>query len=372
MRHLDLARHLGPLRRWGWGVLLACGLTGAWAQEEACRTAFDMGSSGIRVGSTASAATAQVHIDFFTPASQGRLAELAEPTAQALSTLPEQAQLPAHCRRMAGGFSVWRLALEQHPESLVDLLQQLQHRTGVAVLVLPPQAEGRYGFQGAQQRLGPALQTSHVLDVGGGSLQIAGADGVYGLPLGQKSWHQLLCQALRPGQPLPCPLAPLSLPELAQARALIAQQLSDLPQQLPGPVTLTAISKPVTRGIAPVLRALDPNTANSGDPTLTLTAVQAALQRLQHPPSAWAPVLSKRAPYLLSDLLLVEGLLQATHSTQLRLADLELNNIAGLLQDEQAFAWARHYGCYLQRLRQQGLSAYASSPQSCPPPTPMP
>ena len=65
-------------------------------------------------------------------------------------------------------------------------------------------------------------------------------------------------------------------------------------------------------------------------------------------------------------MLLVEGLLEATRGDSLMVAEIDLTNIPGLLADERAFAWQRHYGCYLDRLRGMGLDAYASDPDSCP------
>jgi hypothetical protein len=64
-------------------------------------------------------------------------------------------------------------------------------------------------------------------------------------------------------------------------------------------------------------------------------------------------------------MLLVEGLLQATGGEDLEVSEIDLTNLPGLLADDRAFAWRGHYDCYLQRLRQLGLAAYASDPESC-------
>lgn len=347
----------------GW---LAAATAGA---QQDCRIAFDMGSSGIRAGASGSATVTRAQIDFFGPASAGRLEDTAPAAIAALQALPRQSGFAPQCARVGGGFSVWRMALAQDRNRLATTLARIHAESGVAVIVLPQHAEGAYGYTGARQALGPGLQTSHVLDIGGGSLQIGGADSAWGEALGQKSWHGLLCRALRDTDANPCPLAPMNGTELARARQLLAQQLQGVGAALPGPVTLTAISRPVTRGIAPALQTL---WALSGPPAqLQPSQVSAAIAQLAQQPPA-GPGCSARPPtqppYLLSDLLLVEGLLQATGNAPLQIADVDLTNLPGLLADDRAFAWGRRYGCYLDRLRQQGLPAYDSDPATCPAP----
>ena len=73
----------------------------------------------------------------------------------------------------------------------------------------------------------------------------------------------------------------------------------------------------------------------------------------------------KFVPYLLSDMLLVEGVLQATGSDFLAVAEIDLTNLPGLLLDERAFAWGQRYDCYLERLQSMGLDAYDSDPATC-------
>lgn len=350
-----------------WLLALLAGAAGGALAGETCRIAYDMGSSGIRAGASNSAATAQTDIDFLGPLWAGRgLDETVVPTIAALRQLPERAGLDADCVRVGGGFSAWRLALQQDGERLAGQLATLAAASGVAVLVVPQAAEGRYGYLGARMALGERLSTSHILDIGGGSLQVAGAAGGYGDVLGQKAWHRELCQALRGSGA--CTLAPLNGDELAQARALLALRLQDLPAALPGPVTLTAISRPVSRGVLPAVERL--LAVKVGDDGLTRAQLAAAIGRLAPLSLADSAAMLGAPPkylgYLLSDLLLVEGLLRSTGAETLKIAELDLTNLPGLLADDQAYAWAAHYGCYLQRLRTQGLAAYASDPASCP------
>jgi exopolyphosphatase/pppGpp-phosphohydrolase len=126
---------------------------------------------------------------------------------------------------------------------------------GVAVLVIPAAVEGRYGHDSAKQALGPRLQTSHILDIGGGSMQVASHERSFGIELGQKSWAHQLCQTLGRDTSAACQLLPFHRLELQQARDLASQELRALSAEV-GPGTLTAISRPVTRGIRSALRSL--------------------------------------------------------------------------------------------------------------------
>lgn len=354
--------------------LLACSLgltaTATYAGEP-CRIAFDVGSSGIRVGASNSQPTARVDIDYLSPLWAGRgLQEIIAPTTTALRQLPVQAQLDSSCQRVAGGFSAWRLAWSQSVEQTLSALQQIYTDSGVALLVIPQTVEGRYGYTAAQQKLGTRLQTSHILDIGGGSLQIAGERSTYGKALGQKFWHRVLCQRLRPTAPPACTLQPLNATELAQARQLLQEQLHDLPATLPKSVSMTAISRPVTQGVQTAVQRLSPTTTqHHHSPRLQRTDLTTAIERLA-PMSLDATaqhtgIAAPYAHYLLSDMLLTEGLLQATASEHLYIQEIKVANVPGLLADAQAFGWAEHYGCYLQRLQQHGPVAYFSDPRTC-------
>lgn len=70
--------------------------------------------------------------------------------------------------------------------------------------------------------------------------------------------------------------------------------------------------------------------------------------------------------YLLSSMLLVEGLPLATGGESLQVAEIDLTNLPGLLVDDHAIAWRKIYNCYLERLQTLGIDAYASDPATCP------
>ena len=69
--------------------------------------------------------------------------------------------------------------------------------------------------------------------------------------------------------------------------------------------------------------------------------------------------------YLLSDMLLVEGLLAATHSRELTVAEIDLTNLPGQLADDKAYQWAGRHACYRARLAREGVAAFDSDPAGC-------
>lgn len=349
------------------GLLLALAAQVCRAGE-ACRVGFDMGSSGIRAGASNSDKTARAEIDYLGPlwAGQG-LRETLAPTIAALRDLPLQSGFDPACERVGGGFSAWRLALRENPQALTATLAEIHAASGVAVLVVPQLREGAYGHAGARQLLGERLKTSHVLDIGGGSLQVAGEQSSFGAALGQKIWQRHLCQEIRNSENAPCFLQPMTGDELEVARQLAREKLAGVAAALPGPVSMTAISRPVSRGVLPAVNRLA-----GGEPasSITLAALSAAIERIARLTREETSALVGSPPayvaYLLSDMLLVEGLLQATGGERLEVAEIDLTNLPGLLADDRAYAWGRQYRCYLERLPTLGLDAYASDPASCP------
>lgn len=347
----------------------------AWSvqAEPACRVAFDMGSSGIRAGADVVKAAPRAEIDVLADvAADGRIDSTVDDTVAALRALPAEGGFPVACVRVGGGFSAWRLALRQGGGARVaDLLADIRARSGVALLVIPQEVEGRYGHVAARKALGPALRTRHVLDIGGGSLQVAAADAGRGVELGQKSWNELLCDWLR-GRAGRCALEALDEPALRRARALAAQRLAGL-AALNADDGLTAISRPVTRGVHPALQAL----VRSGhlapalvrDDGFDAAAPSAALALLAPLDLARRQELSglgrNFVSFLVSDLLLVEGILRATGAPRVASIEASITNLPGLLDDARAFAWAEHHDCYLARLRELGEAAYSADPARC-------
>lgn len=346
------------------GALLAAVATAG----EPCRIAFDMGSSGIRAGQSGRPEVMRADIDYLAPLSAGRgLDETLAPTTAALRDLPAQGGFGDDCARLGGGFSAWRLAAQEDRRKLAKDLAAIRSASRVAVLVIPQRQEGAYGYQGARQLLGDKLTTSHILDIGGGSLQVAGERHSFGALFGQKLWHRELCKALRNSTELPCALQPLSAPELEAARALLRDRLQGIARDLPQGATLTAISRPVTRGVAPAVARQFNRPAGLGTispamlrATLELNAGLSLEAMAEHQGAE-----RKHAAYLISDLLLVEGLQAATGSHDLQVAEIDLTNLPGLLADDRGYRWAASHDCYLQRLRTMGIGAYFSDPATC-------
>jgi hypothetical protein len=353
------------------GVLgLLLGFAGSAAHAEpGCRIAFDVGSSGVRAGASNSTAEAHVDIDYLTPLWAGRgLDDTVAPTVAALTMLPLEAGFSAECDRVAGTFSAWRLAWQQAAGDTLALMARLQAETRVAVLVMPQSVEGAYAYASARQVLGARLSTSHVLDIGGGSLQIAGARSTYGLALGQKSWHQLLCTTLRQSALASCELQPMTAADLQTARLLLDEKFSGMAASLGPLTTLTAISRPVTRGVAPAVRLLTEGKTESPDPLSaqdisTAISTMAGLSGDKTATLVAAP--ANYVTYLLSDMLLLEGLLRATGSAHIQVIEGTLSILPALLSDDKAFQWSARYGCYLERFKASGPDAYLSDPATC-------
>jgi hypothetical protein len=354
----------------GWVLGFALVLVGLAAHAQpTCRMAFDIGSSGVRIGSSNSAAQAHVEIDYLSPLWAGRgLEDTWLPTAAALKNLPVEAGFSAQCDRVAGAFSAWRLAWQQAAGDTAALMGRLRANTHVAVLVMPQSVEGAYAYASARQVLGQQLATSHVLDIGGGSLQIAGARTTFGQALGQKSWHQVLCANLRQSAASTCDLQPMSAADLQAARRLLDDKFIGMAATL-GPLpTLTAISRPVTRGVAPAVRLFTTKTSASAD-QLTAKDLSAAIGKMAglsgDKTAALVSAPSSYANYLLSDMLLLEGVLRATGGADIRVVEGNLSILPALLADDKAFQWSARYGCYLERFKASGPDVYFSDPATC-------
>jgi hypothetical protein len=354
----------------GWALGLALGLAGFAAHADpTCRLAFDIGSSGVRVGASHSTAEAHVDIDYLTPLWAGRgLGETLAPTVAALKNLPLEAGFPASCDRVAGAFSAWRLAWQQAAGDTAALMARLQADTRVAVLVMPQSVEGADAYASARQVLGPRLTTSHVLDIGGGSFQIAGERTTYGQALGQKAWHQELCATLRQSALASCDLQPMSDQDLQTVRRWLDDKFSDMAATLGPLTTLTAISRPITRGVAPAVRLLIDGKTGPVD-RLSAKDLSAAIMAMAGLSSEKISILTGSpagyAAYLLSDMLLLEGLLRATSGTHIQVIEGRLSILPALLADDIAFRWSAHYGCYLARFKVSGPEAYFSDPATC-------
>lgn len=364
-----LSRSGSLARRWllptAW-VLWALLPAKAVAQE--CRMAFDLGSSGVRaVSSRTDQAPAMPgrDLDLLTPLMTGQSLEALIPAvAVTLQELSQQLKDSSACLRLGGGFSAWRLAWKKDAATLARQLEVLHAKTGVAVVLIPAVVEGRYGHASALKALGPRLKTTHILDIGGGSMQVAGRDTSFGIELGQKSWHRLLCRSLDRDAGT-CQLQPLQAGELQRARALADEQLRSLSGEV-GAAQLTAISRPVTRGIQSALQGLGlamPGEVSRRDLSQALELLgggwtqEQTSQRTQAAPAF--------VGYLLSDMVLVEAVMRALNLSTLALAESPINNLPALLQDDRAFEWAKRHSCYLRRLRDTGLPAYFMEPSHC-------
>ena len=129
---------------------------------------------------------------------------------------------------------------------------------------------------------------------------------------------------------------------------------------------MTAISRPVTRGVQPAVQRL---LGRAPGQALRATDLSAAIQvlaplTLSETEKHIIPAVD-RVQTLFSDMLLVEGLLHATANEALQVSELDMTNVPGMLADDRAYAWAGRYECYLARAERTGEAAYWSDPATC-------
>lgn len=354
--------------------------------QAGCRIGFDVGSSGIRVGAADSAAQARTSIDYLADVwADNRIDTSVAPTIAAFSTLPAEAGLPGGCDAVAGGYSAWRLAMERgNPAEVAETLRLLRARTGVALYVIPQDVEGTYGFYAARQALGDRLRDSYILDVGGGSMQIASIHTGWGAALGQKAWRKMYCHDGKGSAAAACAVNPVGPGAIPLARQLLARNVASARAALGHLQEATAVSAPLVNTMHPVIRylaargliAADGITGSSFD----IVALGAAIRVLSDKDDAAllryldnCPQVDGRAicapsflPTLVSDMLMVHTFMEGLGIRRLELAEANITNVPGLLADTRAWAWRDRYDCYLSRLVQQGDRAFKSDPATCP------
>lgn len=366
------------------GVLLAMlvsACAGAAEPASACKVGFDIGSSGIRVGATHDGRDGRVAIDYLGDVwADGIIDATNDSTVAALDALG--GGTGTGCTRVAGGYSAWRLAVERAGAPRVaDTLAALHRRSGVAIFVIPQAVEGSYGYVGAKHLLGERLTTPYILDIGGGSMQIASIQGGWGTALGQKAWRKLFCARIKGSDDAACAPNPVGADAIARAREVLAPQVQEARASLATGLRVTAVSAPVVRGIHPLLAALSARHAIAGnvDPQgFDRTAVDSAIVLLGERDdgailrlleceggSATALCSGRFAATMVTDMLLVRTFMEGLAIGRLEVAEADLTNVPGILADPRAAAWAARYDCYLETLRRQGTAAFTASSQGC-------
>ncbi|MBI1209632.1 MAG: hypothetical protein GC191_20410 [Azospirillum sp.] len=356
----------------------------ARADEARCRVGFDVGSSGIRVGSQGSPATATVSIDYFADFwDDMRLDRTIGATIEALKTLPAKAGLPAGCIAVAGGYSIWRLILDHDGRAeAIALLLQIHDETGIPLFIMPQDVEGAYGYYAARQALGDRLRTPLILDLGGGSMQIAGAELSWGTALGQRVWRRLFCEAVKGVEAPICRPNPVGPTAVARTAQVLAPQIAEAKAALGASRAVTAVSTPVVKGVLPTLKYLAAKYRFSGvdDHSFSRAALETAVALLRDKTSPEiitvldgcrentdAPICTSRfVDSFVTDMLLVLALMDGLGLDQMEVAGAQINNVPGIIADQRPFDWAKHYRCYLARLNSQGVDAFKSDPATCP------
>ncbi|MBF0425095.1 MAG: hypothetical protein HQL66_04670 [Magnetococcales bacterium] len=373
--------------RGGMVLLLILLFAGSEALAQGCRIGFDLGSTGVRVGSATHPEQAKVAIDYLADIRANHAIDRTiEPTIEALTTLPKVANLPADCTAVAGGYSAWRLALrEASPARLAATLRTIHERTHVALFIIPQDVEGNYGYLAAKSLLGAALKTPFILDLGGGSMQIAGATSGWGSDLGQKSWHDLFCKQIQGNSDPVCPANPVGGKAPGRAATLLAPQVAAAKAALGTGLTLTAVTPPVVNAVHPVVRFLAEThrgvtTAVDAQGFSHAALVQAIAQLATRDNAAITELLDgcreqtgqpicapRLLPMLVTDMLLLHAFMDGLGIARLEVAAAGINNVPGILADPRAAAWAGHYPCYLQKLAEIGGEAFKADPRACGP-----
>lgn len=359
-------------------TILVSACAGAAEPAAACRIGFDIGSSGIRVGATHDHRDGRVAIDYLGDVwADGIIDATDDATVAALTGLGG-----GGCTQVAGAYSAWRLAVERAGAPRVaDTLAALHRRSGVAIFVIPQAVEGSYGYVGARRLLGERLTTPFILDIGGGSMQIASAQGGWGTALGQKAWRKLFCTQVKGNLDATCAPNPVGPDAIARARQVLAPQVEEARASLGIGLRVTAVSAPVVRGIHPLLATLSARHVIAGNVDaqgFDRTALDSAvallaehddggiLRVLECGTHGATPLCSGRfAAIMVTDMLLVRTFMEGLAIDRLEVAEADLTNVPGLLADPRAADWAAHYGCYLEALRSRGVDAFTASPQGC-------
>jgi hypothetical protein len=361
-------------------VLAASGCT------EPCRVGFDVGSSGVRVGSSCRPETERVAIDYLADVwASNAVSSTIEPTVDALRTLPGKAGLESGGPRVAGGYSAWRLALEKGgADRMAATLAEIEARSGVRLLVIPQDVEGDYGYYAARQALGERLATDAILDIGGGSLQIARPGRGWGDALGQRAWRRLFCAEVKGDTSPECSPNPVGQDAMARAQAVLASRIAEAREKLGQGFTVTAVSSPLVRGIHPAIRSLAARhggiSGQIDEAGFDRTAIESAITALAGlNDAAMLDLLDQcrkktdqpscRSQFIgtvVTDMLLVRTLMLGLGIERIEVAAADLTNVPGLLADSRATAWSADYACYLARLRRLGIDAFVSDVASCP------
>lgn len=366
-------------------VLLMAGLGMAPVHSSACINGFDVGSSGIRIGSTTGSGRAKVNINYLEDVwVDKRIDTTIGETLEAFKTLPDKAGLPKDCVPLAGGYSVWRMAAEQGDlNELANTLKHIQTESGVYLLVIPQDIEGRYAHEAVGIALGDRLRTPYILDIGGGSLQIATADNGWGTALGQRSWSRVFCENVKHAAPQ-CLPNPVGQQGAQDARQALLPFIGSAKTQLGTGLKVTAISKPVAMGLLPIMNyMLQHNIITAGvveadgfDRT-ALEAGIAALAELDDDgilkllegctgKEFKAPCQKQVVSPLVTDMLLLRGLMEELDIQRLEVAQADITNVDGIMADPQAMAWSKHFDCYLEHLKTSGIKGYFADPNQCP------
>lgn len=372
-------------------ALLCLAVPSAQAADipQGCMIGFDIGSSGLRVGLSDASGVRESHQRISVDAlgdvwAHGGLTDSIAPTVAALRDMPAQQDFPSECRKVAGGYSAWRLAAEKNgPAQLAERLRSIHQASGAFVFVIPQRVEGRYGYIAARRTLGAALTTPYILDIGGGSLQIAGENGGWGAALGQNAWRKLYCQADDAQAAPDCALNPLGDQAKAKAQHLLADDIAQARRTLGSGFSATGVSISIVHGMHPLLLfyaktgviPADSADAQGFDRT-GLDAALAHLGRLNDDQIAADLAQCRQslgtrecdphfAAVTAGNMLLLDTLMTGLAIDRLQVGEADITNVPGILADTDVRRWTNHYECYLSLLAAMGPDALTTPAPAC-------
>ena len=269
--------------------------------------------------------------------------------------LPTQVGFLPACERIGGGFLGLADGARARPEALADLLARIRMASGAGAGPAPGR-EGPGAYLGARQILGARCTPAMCSISAAVACRLPVPTKRLRRPARAKSSGIACCVPDPQMTTRPVPLQPLGEDELTAARQRIAEKLHDLAMTLPASLTLTAISRPVSRGVLPAVRRLAPGGADATG--FDRSALTVAIRALADKPLAQAATMvgarRNTPPTCFPTCCSSRGSWRRRIS-RLQVAEAALNNLRGLFSPMIGYSpGAATHDCYLGRLRTLG------------------
>jgi hypothetical protein len=368
-------------------LLIALDLEPSSAAAAECRAGFDLGSTEVRVGSNDNHEGKADRFEYLDHVKKNGVDEaLFHQTVKDIKTALQDAQMPPDCALVAGGFSAWRAALDAgEADKLSKMLDRLHQENihngrGVPLYVIPIDVEAIYAHTAAKHALGEDLTTPFIWDIGGGSMQFGSEDKAWGAALGQDAWRALFCGKIEDSSDPKCPPNPVGKDAKRRTGELLAADVGKARKKLgESGIEVTAVSPPFVFLIHPILNCVVEGPVDDGgfsrdrlSKAIALLAEKSdgKIREVVGANGTEPCVELAKSPYIdssVTSMLLVDTFMEGLSIERVEVANAKINNVQGIIEDDRSFAWAKDYGCYLDRLREKGVTAYdEAKPAECP------